>query len=53
MPADVEDVLQDLCEEIFCEQLAGWYTDTETWPDDLSFQIFLPVVQLSTSFHAR
>ena len=39
-PADVEDVLQDLCEEIFCEQLAGWYTDTETWPEDLSFDMF-------------
>lgn len=39
-PADVEDVLQDLCEEIFCEQLAGWYTDTETWPEDLGFQVF-------------
>jgi hypothetical protein len=39
-PADVEDVLQDLCEEIFCEQLAGWYTDTETWPTDRSFGVF-------------
>ena len=24
---DVRGVLQDLCEEIFAEQLAGWFTD--------------------------
>jgi hypothetical protein len=39
-PGDVEDVLQELCDEIFCEQLAGWYTDTETWPEDRSFEVF-------------
>lgn len=39
-PADVEDVLHELCDEIFAEQLAGWYTDTETWPEDRSFDVF-------------
>jgi hypothetical protein len=39
-PADVEDVLYELCEKIFTEQLAGWYTDTETWPQDRSFDVF-------------
>jgi len=51
-PTDVEDVLQELCDEIFCGQLAGWYTDTDTWPTDRSFEVFPPVVGLSTSFHA-
>jgi hypothetical protein len=32
-PTDVEAVLQELCDEIFCEQLAAWYTDTDTWPE--------------------
>jgi hypothetical protein len=39
-PIDVEDVLQELCDEIFCGQLAGWYTDTDSWPTDRSFQAF-------------
>ena len=37
---DVTEVLRDLCEEIFEEQLAGWYTDTSTWPRDRSFDVF-------------
>ena len=37
---DVAEVLRDLCEEIFKEQLAGWYTDTSTWPRDRSFDAF-------------
>jgi len=28
---DVADILRELCEEIFIEQLAGWFTDTTTW----------------------
>jgi hypothetical protein len=39
-PADVDDVLCELSEEIFTEQLAGWYTEPETWPQDRSFDIF-------------
>jgi len=39
-PADVDDVLQELCEESFTEQLAGWYTDSETSPEDRSFDVF-------------
>lgn len=37
---DVADVLRGLCEEIFEEQLAGWYTDTSTWPPDRGFEVF-------------
>jgi hypothetical protein len=37
---DVEEVLNDLWEEIFEEQLAGWYTDTSTWPKNRTFDVF-------------
>lgn len=37
---DVADILRELCEEIFVEQLAAWFTDTTTWPQDLSFEVF-------------
>jgi len=36
---DVADVLHELCEEIFEEQLAGWYADTSTWRNQ-SFDVF-------------
>ena len=38
--ADIQEVLSELCEEIFVEQLAGWYRDEETWPRDRSFEVF-------------
>ena len=31
-PADAEKVLKKVCEEIFCRELEGWYTDVEVWP---------------------
>jgi hypothetical protein len=37
---DVADVLHELCEEIFGEQLAGWYADISTWPRNRSFDVF-------------
>ena len=37
---DVSDVLRELCEEIFIEQLAGWFTDESSWPRDRSFDVF-------------
>ena len=37
---DVAEALRELCEEIFDEQLAGWYTDTSTWPRDRSYEVF-------------
>lgn len=37
---DIAEVLGNLCEEIFEEQLAGWYTDTSSWPRDRSFDVF-------------
>jgi len=33
-PDEVADVLHELCEEIFENQLAGWYTDTANCPED-------------------
>jgi len=37
---EVVEVLHELCEEIFEEQLAGWYTDRSTWPLDWSLDVF-------------
>jgi hypothetical protein len=37
---EVDEVLHELCEEIFDEQLSGWYTDTSRWPRDRSMAIF-------------
>ena len=31
-PEEVADILHELCEKIFVEQLAGWFNDTTTWP---------------------
>lgn len=33
-------MLRDSCEEIFEEQLAGWYTDESVWPRDRGFHVF-------------
>ena len=38
--ADVAKVLHEFCEEIFAEQLAGWYKDPTTWPQDRSYDVF-------------
>jgi hypothetical protein len=38
--ADVRDVLREVCDEIFVEQLAGWFTDETTWPTNLDFDTF-------------
>ncbi len=37
---DVREVLEELCEEIFVAQLAGWFRDEEGWPRDLEFDAF-------------
>lgn len=37
---ELEDVLRELCEEIFEEQLAGWYRETSAWPQDRSYETF-------------
>ena len=37
---DVHEVLRELCEEIFVEQLAGRFRDEATWPRDLGFDVF-------------
>jgi len=37
---DAREVLQELCEEIFAEQLADWFADESTWPVDRSIDVF-------------
>ena len=37
---EVADILGELCEEIFIKQLKGWFTDTTTWPQGRSFDVF-------------
>jgi len=38
--AEVDEVLRQLCEEIFTEQLAGWFNDRTTWPRDRGLDTF-------------
>ena len=38
--AEVDQALRELCEEIFTEQLAGWFNDETTWPQDRGFEVF-------------
>lgn len=38
--AEVDEVLRELCEEIFIEQLAGWFNDRTTWPQNRCFEVF-------------
>ena len=38
--ADVDEALREVCEEIFDEQLAGWYNDETTWPRDRGLEVF-------------
>jgi hypothetical protein len=37
---ELVDVLRELCEEIFEEQLAGWYRVSSSWPRDRSYEVF-------------
>jgi hypothetical protein len=37
---EVREVLEKLCEEIFVEQLAGWFNDETTWPQGRSLEAF-------------
>ena len=39
-PADAEEVLGRVCEEIFRRELEGWYTDVDLWPKDRSLKVF-------------
>jgi hypothetical protein len=39
-PEDTDQVVHELCEEIFEEQLAGWFNDSTTWPSDRGFDAF-------------
>ena len=37
---DVTAILHDVCEEIFADQLSGWFTVAESWPKDRRFDVF-------------
>jgi len=37
---DLVDVLRELCEDIFEEQLDGWYRVPSSWPQDRSYAVF-------------
>ncbi len=37
---EVREVLEELCDKIFDEQLAGWFSDETTWPQDWSLDVF-------------
>jgi hypothetical protein len=37
---ELRRILRRVCEYIFAEQLAGWYTDESVWPQDRSFEAF-------------
>ncbi len=39
-PDDVADTLHELCDEIFTDQLEGWYRDRSSWPEDRSYETF-------------
>ena len=39
-PEDVADCLQDDFDEIFQNQLDGWYRVRETWPTNRSYEMF-------------
>jgi hypothetical protein len=39
-PADADKVLKKVCDEIFCRELEGWYTDVNVWPKDRSLKVF-------------
>ena len=39
-PADAEKILRKVCDEIFCRELEGWYTDEDVWPKDRSLKVF-------------
>jgi hypothetical protein len=38
--AELDQALRERCEEIFIEQLAGWFNDRTTWPRDRGFDAF-------------
>lgn len=39
-PEEIDQVVREMCEEIFEEQLAGWFNDGATWPSDRGFDVF-------------
>jgi hypothetical protein len=39
-PADAEKTLKKVCEEIYCRELEGWFTDRDVWPRDRSLKVF-------------
>ena len=39
-PEDVDDCLRDVFDEIFQNQLDGWYRVRDTWPPNRSYEMF-------------
>ena len=49
-PNDLIRTLRKVCEEIFVDQLDGWYRAPELWPKDRSLEVFR--VWFDYSFHS-
>jgi len=39
-PAEAEQVLREVYDDIFCRELEAWYTDEDTWPKRRTFKLF-------------
>jgi hypothetical protein len=39
-PEELEEVVEDLFEEIFCRELEAWQPDVTKWPDTADFKLF-------------
>lgn len=38
--AEADTVLQRVCEQLFCPELEGWYTDVDLRPKDRRLKVF-------------
>ena len=47
---DVADILRQLCEKMFIEQLVDRFTDTTTWPQDRSFGVCVGLISSTIRF---
>jgi len=39
-PDEVEEVVEDIFEEIFLQELKAWQSDSANWPDTADFDLF-------------
>jgi hypothetical protein len=40
LETDLEAYLKEVCQEIFEEQLNGWFRADELWPEERNFEVF-------------